>query len=149
MSRYSQHSAILGFAVAFGVFTLAYALSPSFGGEMNMSSNLQDALVPRLASKSRVFHVGESGTVWLEYYNPTGHDISFQPPSEVSSHVEFEGDKGFVSLLTRLNWEESIYTLKPGRSFRVYTEAFTASRIGTMMVVIDGLQMTIDVLPTQ
>ena len=144
-----MHGAILGFAVAFGVFTLAFALAPRLGGEVLWGGvNVVEVPVPRLASTGDIYRMGESGSVWLEFFNPSKGDVTFTPPSQVTFHVEYPGDVSFVSTVCNISWERMNYTLKPGKSMNIYRYDFTASRPGNMTVVINGREKTVTVLPS-
>ena len=145
MSDSSQHGAIMGFAIAFGVFTLAFALAPSFGGEVLWNGVFEVPML-RLVSDNDVYRVGESGTVWLEYYNPTQNDVNFTPPSMLNLHVEYAGDTSYVTTIIHISWEHTSYTLRRGRSTNIYRYDFTASRPGNMKIVINGIERTFTIL---
>jgi hypothetical protein len=136
----------MGFAIAFGVFTLVFALAPRLGGEV-MWSGMVEAPVPRLVSNSEVYRVGESGSVWLEYHNPTQNEVNFTPPSMLNFHIEYAGDTSYVTTILHISWEHTSYTLRPGRSMDIYRYDFNASRPGDMKVVINGIERTVMILP--
>lgn len=136
--------AVLGFAVAFGVFTVIFASAPSWGGETVLSNfSTSNTPVARVVVDKTTCLVGQDVTAAYEYYNPYLEDVTFSPPSQIAIHVEQAGEKNEVGVICNISWTFKERTIGPGESFTIYNDAFTAEKPGNMTITINGLTQTI------
>lgn len=104
-------------------------------------------IVPRLVTNKESYRAGEFGNVALEYYNPTGHNVTIIPPTPVEFYTEYQGQRAEFSKVIFYSWIKGNFTVLPGESFRVDSYSFTAPSSGKMTLVVNNLRKTISVQP--
>jgi hypothetical protein len=140
--------AALGFAVAFGVFTVLFATAPSWNGDVVMGGfATPGAPVARITVDRTTCRVGQSVVAAYEYYNPYLNNVTFASPNPVYVNVKQAGEDNNVNTIVQIGWVTHSITLEPGESFTIYSDAFTATKPGNMTITINGLTRTITVFP--
>jgi len=139
---------VLGFAVAFGIFTVFFASAPSWDGEVALNSlPIVPTPIARVAVDKTTCSVGQDVTATYEYYNPYMENVTFSPPSQITLHVKQAGEINDIGTVCSISWAFRERTLSPGESFPLYRDLFTAEKPGNMTITINGLTRTITVLP--
>jgi hypothetical protein len=104
-------------------------------------------VVARIVTNKEAYRAGEVGTVTLEYYNPTSHNVTITPPGSFEFYTEYQGQRAEFSIVTFYSWIQRSFTVRPGESFRVDSFSFTAPQSGKMTLVVNDVRKTISVLP--
>ncbi|MCX6649403.1 MAG: hypothetical protein NTV61_08475 [Candidatus Bathyarchaeota archaeon] len=143
----SVYAAILAFAVAFGFFTVAFALAPGWGGEALLGSVKAREATPRVVMDRRSYRVGEDVVATFEYYNPWSYDVTLVPPGRVTSYMEYPGQKDEAPTIQFYDWMYPSYTLRPGDVFGVCHFNFVATQPGNVTFIVNDMSKTVQVLP--
>ena len=111
--------------------------------------NIGLPLVPMLMTDQDQYQVGESIRATLVYVNPNSHSVSFTPPSHVfiSFHEwplsslsrpldDPNADPAESSGLAQLDWRATWLVVEAGEKVTVFSYEFTATRVGTFLVIL-------------
>jgi hypothetical protein len=107
----------------------------------------RSGVVMRLVTDKDRYYQGEGGDATFEYYNPTGHNVTINPPSPIEKYIIYPDGTRSVSTIIYGDWAWGNYPLAPGESFHIYSFHFTTYQLGKMTIVVNGYSKTVEIVP--